>query len=51
MIEESKQEGGYEGVLAYCLYHLSPSPAGVEFRMYGQEVGQVSDYQNALENR
>ena len=51
MVEESKEEGVYEGVLAYCLHHLSPSPAGVEFRMYGQEVGQVSDYQYALENR
>ena len=51
MIEESKQEGGYEGGLAYCIDNLSPSPAGVEFRMYGQEVGQVSDYTNALENR
>ena len=61
MIEESKNGGhyatgkapyeGYEGVLDYCLHHLSPSPAGVEFRMYGQEVGQVSDYQYALENR
>ena len=60
-IEESKTGGhyegggapyqGYEGVLDYCLHHLSPSPAGVEFRMYGQEVGQVSDYQYALENR
>ena len=60
-VEESKTGGhyegggapyeGYEGVLDYCLHHLSPSPAGVEFRMYGQEVGQVSDYQNALENR
>ena len=64
MIEESKRNGhielphegngyykGYEGVLDYCLHHLSPSPAGVEFRMYGHEVGQVSDYQYALENR
>ena len=60
MIEESKTGGhyenggdpyqGYEGVLDYCLHHLSPSPAGVEFRMYGQEITQVSDYQNALEN-
>ena len=60
-IEESKTGGhyegggapyqGYEGVLDYCLHHLSPSPAGVEFRMYGHEVGQVSDYQYALENR
>ena len=49
MIEESKQEGGYEGVLAYCMDNLSPSPAGVEFRMYGHEVGQVSDYKYALE--
>ena len=61
MIEESKTGGhyenggapyqGYEGVLDYCLHHLTPSPAGVEFRMYGHEVGQVSDYQYALENR
>jgi len=61
MIEESKHNGhielphdgsgyykGYEGVLDYCLHHLSPSPAAVEFRMYGHEVGQVSDYQYAL---
>ena len=60
-IEESKSGGhyatgkcpyeGYEGVLDYCLHHLSPSPAGVEFRMYGHEVNTVSDYQYALENR
>ena len=63
-IEESKNAGhydpsvrdeypyeGYEAVLDYCLYHLSPSPAGIEFRMYGEEVGQISDYRYALENR
>ena len=49
MIEEAKEEGGDEGVLAYWLHHLSPSPAGIEFRMYGHEVGQVSDYNYALE--
>ena len=61
-IEESKTGGhydmsvrhkypyeGYEAVLDYCLHHLSPSPAGIEFRMYGTEVGQVSDYHYALE--
>jgi len=41
---------GYEGVLAYCLRHLSPSPAAIEFRMYGHEIQQVSDYQYALDN-
>jgi len=61
-IEESKNGGhyatpddcpyeGYEGVLDYCLHHLSPSPAGIEFRMYGTEVGQISDYRHALEVR
>ena len=40
---------GYERVLDYCLHHLSPSPAGIEFRMYGTEVGQISDYHYALE--
>ena len=60
-VEESKAGGHYEnggapyegdeGVLDYCLHHLSPSPAGIEFRMYGHEVSQVSDYQYALENR
>ena len=39
---------GYDAVLDYCLHHLIPSPAGVEFRMYGHEVGQVSDYHYAL---
>ena len=58
-VEESKTGGhyengdcpyeGYEGVLDYCLHHLSPSPAGIEFRMYGTEVGQMSDYNYALE--
>ena len=60
-VEESKSGGhyegggapyeGYEGVLDYCLYFLSPSPAGVEFRMYGQEIQQVSDYRHALSNK
>ena len=61
-IEESKNGGhyanpddcpyeGYEGVLDYCLHHLSPSPAGIEFRMYGTEIGQISDYRHALEVR
>ena len=63
-IEESKTGGnydmsvrhtypyeGYEAVLDYCLHHLSPSPAGIEFRMYGHEVGQVSDYHYALEQQ
>ena len=48
-IEESKEEGGYDGVLAYCLHNLSPDPIGIEFRMYGEEVGQVSDYHYAKE--
>ena len=57
-VEESKTGGHYEGggapyegdegVLDYCLYFLSPSPAGVEFRMYGQVIERVSDYQEAL---
>jgi len=57
-VEESKNGGhyvgggapyeGYEGVLDYCLHHLSPSPAAIEFRMYGHEVQQVSDYQYRL---
>ena len=60
-IEESKTGGHYEGggapyegyevELYYCLHHLSPSPAGIEFRMYGEEIQQISDYQYALENR
>jgi hypothetical protein len=40
---------GYEAVLDYCLYHLSGCPAAIEFRMYGTEVGQISDYNYALE--
>ena len=48
-IEESKEEGGYDGVLAYCLHNLSSDPIGIEFRMYGHEVGQVSDYHYAKE--
>ena len=47
-VEESKQGDGYEGVLEYCLHNLSPDPIGIEFRMYGNEVGQVSDYNDAL---
>jgi hypothetical protein len=63
-VEESKTGGnydesvrhkypyeGYEAVLDYCLYHLSPCPAAIEFRMYGHEVQQISDYRYALENR
>ena len=52
MVEESKKNDvyeGYESVLDYCIYHLSPSPVGIEFRMYGTEVGQISDYHYALE--
>jgi hypothetical protein len=58
-VEESKNGGqftngkspyeGYDQVLDYCLYFLSPSPYGVEFRMYGTEVGQISDYHYAME--
>ena len=59
-VEESKIGGhytnpddcpyeGYERVLDYCLHHLSGSPAAIEFRMYGTEVGQISDYNYALE--
>ena len=53
-IEESKNNPpyeGYEGVLDYCIYHLSGGPASIEFRMYGHEVGQISDYRYALDNR
>jgi hypothetical protein len=46
-IEESKEEGGYDGVLHYCLRELGPDPIGIEFRMHGHEVGQVSDYHYA----
>ena len=42
---------GYERVLDYCIHHLQGSPTGIEFRMYGEEVQQISDYQYALENR
>ena len=47
-VEESKQGDGYEGVLEYCLHNLSPDPIGIQFKMYGNEVGQVSDYNDAL---
>ena len=53
-VEESKigraPYKGYEGVLDYCLHHLSPLPVGIEFRMYGQEIERVSDYQSAIQN-
>jgi len=39
---------GYERVLDYCLYHLQGSPAAIDFRMYGHDVQQISDYQYAL---
>ena len=42
---------GYERVLDYCLYHLQGSPAAIDFRMYGHDVQQISDYHYALENR
>jgi hypothetical protein len=59
-VEESKIGGhyanpddcpleGYECVLDYCLSQLSPSPIGIEFRMHGEEVGQISDYHYAME--
>tara|TARA_B100000809_G_C14789970_1_gene406251 strand:+ start:48 stop:398 length:351 start_codon:yes stop_codon:yes gene_type:complete len=51
MVEESKNNEwyeGYEGVLDYCISHLSPSPAAIEFRMYGEEVSQVSDYHSSM---
>tara|TARA_Y100001951_G_scaffold30076_1_gene23552 strand:- start:208 stop:495 length:288 start_codon:yes stop_codon:yes gene_type:complete len=51
-VEESKNNPpyeGYEGVLDYCLYHLTGCPAGIEFRMYGHDIQQVSDYRYALE--
>jgi len=54
MVEESKKNDvyeGYESVLDYCLYYLTPSPAAIEFRMYGTEVGQISDYHYAMETR
>ena len=57
-VEESKNGGhyangdcpykGYDCVLDYCLYHLSGSPAAIEFRMYGHEVQQLSDYHYAI---
>ena len=50
-VEESKNNPpyeGYEGVLDYCIHNLGPDPHGIEFRMYGHEVGQVSDYRDAL---
>ena len=53
-VEESKigrpPYKGYEGVLDYCLHHLTPLPAGIEFRMYGYEIERVSDYQSAIQN-
>ena len=60
-VEESKNGGhyanpddcpyeGYDRVLDYCLYHLQGCPAAIEFRMYGHEVQQLSDYHHALEN-
>ena len=42
---------GYERVLDYCLHHLQGSPAAIDFRMYGHNVQQISDYHYALENR
>ena len=47
-VTESQQGDGYEGVLAYCLHNLTSDPIGVEFRMYGQEVCYVRDYNEAL---
>ena len=59
-VEESKNNGhielphegngyyhGYKGVLDYMIYMLGHI---IEFRMYGYEVGQVSDYEWAVEN-
>ena len=61
MIEESKCGGhydesirheypyeGYDAVLDYCLYHLQGSPAAIDFRMYGHDVQQISDYHFAI---
>ena len=39
---------GYDAVLDYCLYHLQGSPAAIDFRMYGHDVQQISDYHYAL---
>jgi len=39
---------GYEGVLDFCFHQLMPSPAGVEFRVYGTEVTCVGEYKDAL---
>ena len=58
-VEESKNGGhyanpddcpyeGYDRVLDYCLYHLQGSPAAIDFRMYGHDVQQISDYHYAL---
>ena len=35
---------GYECVLDYCLHHLSPSPVGIEFRVYGTEITSIPEY-------
>ena len=40
---------GYERVLDYCVHHLQCSPTAIDFRMYGHDVQQISDYQYALE--
>ena len=40
---------GYERVLDYCLHHLQCSPTAIDFKMYGHDVQQISDYQYALE--
>jgi len=40
---------GYERVLDYCLHHLQCSPTAIDFKMYGHDVQQISDYHYALE--
>ena len=39
---------GYERVLDYCLHHLQGCPAAIDFKMYGHDVQQMSDYHYAM---
>lgn len=39
---------GYERVLDYCLHHLQGCPAAIDFKMYGHDVQQMSDYYYAM---
>jgi hypothetical protein len=50
-IENSKNNPpyeGYKGVLDFCIYHLSGGHAAIEFRMYGDVIQQISDYEHSL---